>query len=113
MQVLAAGQQVARDKEGKPQTVSVVTLLTTLEDAELLVLAVKEGRLQLALRNTLDTLSIATAGAKADQLAPSAAAPRPRVASPNRVVSVAPKVNNTVIEGYRGGERTLTTFQKP
>lgn len=115
VQVLAAGQQVQRDKEGKPQTVSVVTLLVTLEDAELLVLAGKEGRIQLALRNTLDTLSVATAGAKADQLSPSSAAPRaPRVASPNRVTPVvAPRVDHTVIEGYRGGERTLTTFQKP
>jgi pilus assembly protein CpaB len=114
VQVLAAGQQVQRDKEGKPQTVTAVTLLVTLEDAELLVLAGKEGRLQLALRNTLDTLSIATAGAKADQLAPSGAPPRaPRTASPNRVAPPPPRVNNTVIEGYRGGERTLTTFQKP
>jgi pilus assembly protein CpaB len=114
VQVLAAGQQVQRDKEGKPQTVSVVTLLVTLDDAELLVLAGKEGRLQLALRNTLDTLSIATAGAKADQLSPSGAPPRtPRSPSANRVAPVVPKVNNTVIEGYRGGERTLTTFQKP
>jgi pilus assembly protein CpaB len=115
VQILAAGQQVQRDKEGKPQTVSVVTLLTTLEDAELLVLAGKEGRLQLALRNTLDTLSIATVGAKADQLTPSGAvsrAPR-RASSPNRLVPVAPRVDHTVIEGYRGGERTLTTFQKP
>jgi pilus assembly protein CpaB len=112
VQVLAAGQQVQRDKEGKPQTVTVVTLLLTLDDAELMVLAGKEGRIQLALRNTLDTLSVATAGAKADQLAPGAPAPK-RVASPNRVAPVVPRVNNTVIEGYKGGERTLTTFQKP
>jgi len=110
--VLAAGQQVQRDKEGKPQTVTVITLLVTLDDAELLVLAGKEGRIQLALRNTLDTLSVATVGAKADQLAPSAATPRPRVASPNRVAPPPVRVNNTVIEGYKGGERTLTTFQK-
>jgi pilus assembly protein CpaB len=114
VQVLAAGQQVQRDKEGKPQTVSVVTLLVTLEDAELLVLAGKEGRLQLALRNTLDTLSIATAGAKTDQLLPAGPPRAPRVSSPNRAPAAAPpRVNNTVIEGYRGGERTLTTFQKP
>jgi len=73
--VLAAGQQVQRDKEGKPQTVTVITLLTTLDDAELLVLAGKEGRIQLALRNTLDTLAVASSGAKVDQLAP--APPRP------------------------------------
>ena len=111
--VLAAGQQVQRDKEGKPQTVTVITLLTTLDDAELLVLAGKEGRIQLALRNTLDTLAVASSGAKADQLAPGAAPARaPRTRSPNRVAEPAPRVNNTVIEGYRGGERTLTTFQK-
>jgi pilus assembly protein CpaB len=114
VQVLAAGQQVQRDKEGKPQTVTVITLLVTLEDAELLVLAGKEGRIQLALRNTLDTLQIASAGAKADQLAPSAPARAPSRPSPNRTAPVArPKVDHTVIEGYRGGERTLTTFQKP
>ena len=111
--VLAAGQQVQRDKEGKPQTVTVITLLVTLDDAELLVLAGKEGRLQLALRNTLDTLAVTTAGAKADQLSPGSAPVRaPRVASPNRVAPTPPRVNNTIIEGYRGGERTLTTFQK-
>ncbi|MGH7514244.1 MAG: Flp pilus assembly protein CpaB [Gemmatimonadales bacterium] len=114
VQVLAAGQQVQRDKEGKPQTVTVITLLVTLDDAELLVLAGKEGRIQLALRNGLDTLAVATSGAKADQLAPGAAPARaPRNPSPNRVAAPAPRVNNTVIEGYRGGERTLTTFQKP
>ena len=115
VQVLAAGQQVQRDKEGKPQTVTVITLLVSLEDAELLVLAGKEGRIQLALRNTLDTLQIASAGAKADQLSPSSAPARsPNRLSPNRTAPVpAPKVDHTVIEGYRGGERTLTTFQKP
>jgi len=113
VQILAAGQSVTRDKEGKPMTVSVVTLLVSPEDAELLVLATKEGRLQLALRNTLDTMPVATTGAKADQLsmnlAPVGAAPaKPSARRP----VVAPKVDATVIEGYKGGERTLTTFQK-
>lgn len=114
VQVLAAGQQVQRDKEGKPQTVTVITLLVSLDDAEMLVLAGKEGRIQLALRNTLDTLSIATSGAKADQLSPSSNAPRPRAAVTNRSPAPAttPRFDPTVIEGYRGGERTLTTFQK-
>ena len=114
VQTLAAGQSVQKDKEGKPQTVTVITLLVTLDDAELLALAGREGRIQLALRNTLDTLAIATSGARADQLSPSSApAPRPRVVSPNRVPAPSPKSDATVIEGYRGGERTLTTFQKP
>jgi pilus assembly protein CpaB len=114
VQTLAAGQSVTRDKEGKPQTVTVITLLVTPDDGELLALAAKEGRLQLALRNTLDTLSVSTSGARADKLSPSAASSsqnsRPQR---NRAAAPAPKANPTVVEGYRGGERTLTTFQRP
>ena len=113
VQTLAAGQSSTRDKEGKPQTVTVITLLVSPDDAELLALASKEGRLQLALRNTLDTLAVATSGARADRLSPSSASSP----SPNRTqrARAAPtlKANPTVVEGYRGGERTLTTFQKP
>jgi pilus assembly protein CpaB len=109
VQTLAAGQSVTRDKEGKPQTVTVITLLVSPDNAELLALAAKEGRIQLALRNTLDTVSVATSGARADRLSPSAPAPN----RPQRTAAPAPKANPTVVEGYRGGERTLTTFQKP
>ena len=112
VQTLAAGQSVTRDKEGKPQTVTVITLLVSPDDAELLALASKEGRLQLALRNTLDTLAVTTSGARADKLSPSTGAGSNR---PQRTRSAtpAPRANPTVVEGYRGGERTLTTFQKP
>src|SRR4030042_1811362 len=54
-------------------TATVIPLLVTPDDGELLALAAKEGRLQLALRNTLDTLSVSTSGARADRLSPSAA----------------------------------------
>ena len=112
VQILAAGQSVTRDKEGKPQTVSVVTLLVSPDNAELLALAVKEGRLQLALRNTLDTVAVATSGARADKLTPSepGSSNRPQR---TRAAAPTPRANPTVVEGYRGGERTLTTFQKP
>jgi len=112
VQTLAAGQSVTRDKEGKPQTVTVITLLVTPDDAELLALASKEGRLQLALRNTLDTLAVATSGARADKLSPSASS-TPNRPQRNRSAAPPPRTNPTVVEGYRGGERTLTTFQRP
>lgn len=55
VRVLAAGQQTTQDKEGKPQTVSVVTVLVTPDQADRLTLASNEGRLRLSLRNTIDT----------------------------------------------------------
>jgi len=113
VQTLAAGQSVTRDKEGKPQTVTVITLLVSPDNAELLTLATKEGRLQLALRNTLDTLAVSTLGARADKLSPSAAASSNRPQRTRAAAPAAPRANPTVVEGYRGGERTLTTFQTP
>jgi pilus assembly protein CpaB len=54
-QVLAAGQQIQPDAEGKPESVNVVTLLCTPEDAARVVLAASEGRIQLVLRNPSDS----------------------------------------------------------
>ena len=54
IQVLAAGQNVTNDANGKPQNVQVVTLLVTPEDSEKLALASVDGRIQLSLRNPLD-----------------------------------------------------------
>jgi pilus assembly protein CpaB len=55
VRVLAAGQKVQQDQEGKPQTVPVITLLVTPEDAAKLAMASTQGKIQLALRNTVDT----------------------------------------------------------
>jgi pilus assembly protein CpaB len=54
LQVLAVGQNVQRDVEGKPQSVQEVTLLVTPEEAEKIALATGDGRIQLALRHPLD-----------------------------------------------------------
>lgn len=54
IRVLTAGQQVEEDKDGKPKKVNVVTLLVTPEEAGKLAMASTEGRIQLALRNTID-----------------------------------------------------------
>ena len=55
VRVMAAGQKVEQDREGKPQTVPVITLLVSPEDANSLTMASTNGRIQLALRNTLDS----------------------------------------------------------
>ena len=55
VRVLAAGQKIEQDREGKPQTVPVITLLVTPDDAAKLAMASTEGKIQLSLRNTIDT----------------------------------------------------------
>jgi pilus assembly protein CpaB len=54
VRVLAAGQKVQQDQGGKPQTVPVITLLVAPEDAAKLAMASTQGKIQLALRNTVD-----------------------------------------------------------
>lgn len=53
-QVLAAGQKAEPDPAGKPQSVTVVTLLLTPDDAERAVLASSQGSIHFVLRNSSD-----------------------------------------------------------
>jgi pilus assembly protein CpaB len=53
--VIAAGQRLERSASGEAQQVPVITLLVSPEDAQKLTLASTEGRIQLTLRNPLDT----------------------------------------------------------
>lgn len=113
IQTLAAGQTVQRDVEGKPQTVTVITLLVTPEQAERLTLASSDGRIQLALRNTLDVTETRTPGMRAATLVGggTGAAPAARaVQIRGRGRPSAPRQTGTVVETFRGGERTLSTF---
>ncbi len=55
IQVLSAGTDIQKDAAGKPQQVQVVNLLVTPEQAQTLSLASTELRIQLVLRNPLDT----------------------------------------------------------
>jgi len=55
IEVLSAGVNIQKDAEGKPQQVQVVNLLVTPEQAQVLALASNETRIQLVLRNPLDT----------------------------------------------------------
>jgi len=111
VQVLAAGQSIQTDAEGKPQTVAVITVLLSPEQAELLTLAANDGRIQMTLRNALDTLQIVTPGARsADLLASgrrSTTRSRPRVSAQ---AATLPRQTETIIEVYKGGQKTLTRF---
>lgn len=108
VQALAAGQTIQRDAEGTPQTVTVITLLVDPEQAEKLTLAATEGRIQLALRNTLDMGETETKGIQAAHLVQSSPAvvPRPTARAPR----TSGRPTGTSVITYNGAERTVTTF---
>lgn len=114
VRVLAAGQTIERDAEGKPQTVAVITLLVDPDDAEKLTQAASEGKIQLALRNTLDMAEVETRGVRTAAMLGSAPAPARqtvRVRAPRREgPAVQQPTGGAVVETIRGGQRTLQTF---
>jgi pilus assembly protein CpaB len=109
VRTLAAGQSIQQDKEGKPQQVPVVTFLVTPEQAETLALASQQGRIQLTLRNMLDTSQVQTNGTRVSSLMGPVSGRRP-ARRPGVVRSSAPEPSPTTVEVYRGGQRTLMKF---
>jgi pilus assembly protein CpaB len=114
VRVLAAGQKVEQDREGKPQTVAVITLLVSPDDASKLVMGASDGRIQLALRNTIDTKKndpptiqqgdlFSTAGAKLSMKRP---APTGGVKKPAQPAPPPPYV----IEVITGSKRENKSF---
>ncbi|MDX1673643.1 MAG: Flp pilus assembly protein CpaB [Longimicrobiales bacterium] len=112
VRALAADQQHQQDIDGEPRYVTVVTLLLTPQEAEILTLAATEGRIQLALRNTLDSDEIETPGQRITSLVGTPGGrSRPastRASSPS-AVRTAPA---PIIESYEGGQRTLLRFER-
>src|SRR5215475_8164844 len=116
--VLAAGQKLERNAAGEPQSVPVITLLVSPEDAQKLTLASQEGRIQLALRNPLDTTqqklpSVRNAvlyGAAAPTPTQTATKPKVKRAAPKPVTPTAPSAYT--IEVIRGQEKKEITFEQ-
>lgn len=116
VEVVSAAQDIQKDAEGKPKTVTVVTLLVTPEDAEKLTSASSQGQFQLALRNPLDLEETKTRGIQMSQLIRGSAPPAaPVVKSSKRIPQmvpappppVAPAVN---IEVIKGDQRSTVKF---
>jgi len=109
--VIAAGHTLERNANGEAQSTPVITLLTTLEDAEKITLASTEGKIQLVLRNPLDTQQESVDAANAKGLYKGGAAPPPRpVVHP---VKQQPKAEKppaapavVSVEVYQGDKRT-------
>ncbi|MBZ5501973.1 MAG: Flp pilus assembly protein CpaB [Acidobacteriia bacterium] len=109
VRVLAAGQTVEQDREGKPQKVPVVTLLVSPEDADTLTMASTQGKIQLALRNTTDTKQVNPAPVMQAVLfaGPSAA---PAHASAHRAAPSRPEPY--VVEVITRSKKEIKSFEK-
>lgn len=106
--VLAAGQKIEQDREGKPQTVPVITLLVNPEDAAKLTMASTEGKIQLALRNTTDTKPVNPPPVLQATLF-SGGEPAPRVAGRKAPPRAAP--SPYVVEVITGTKKETKSFE--
>src|SRR5579863_1122922 len=82
--VIATGQRLERNSAGEPQTTPVITLLVSPDDAQKLTLASNQGKIQLALRNPLDTRQMELAAARSDALYKNFAPPAPPKEAPKQ-----------------------------
>lgn len=121
VRVMAAGQKVEQDREGKPQAVPVITLLVSPEDAISLTMASTQGRIQLALRNTLDSKKVDPPAVLQATLFGGTAAPLPPPADPKKARTVAapsaPAVTHAPesfnVEIIRGDKKEVSKFPTP
>jgi pilus assembly protein CpaB len=120
VQVLSAGQNLEKDPEGKPISVTVVNLLVKPDDAEVLTLAGKETRVQLVLRNPTDDKEVKTTGTSVAHLFSGVKGSvggggevrrAPRIVMP---VVVAPVVKDTpvTVEVIQGNSRSTVKFSE-
>ncbi len=110
VRVLAAGQKIEQDREGKPQTVPVITLLVSPEDAGKLAMASTEGKIQLALRNTIDLKKV-DPPAVLEAMLFAGAPPPPRRTGPVKSAPLPPPMY--VIEIISGNKRENKSFPSP
>jgi pilus assembly protein CpaB len=114
IEVLSAGSNIQKDNDGKPIQVPVVNLLVTPEQAELLSLASNQTKIQLVLRNPLDTETSQTPSiAMASVFSDGAAVPKPRNAPPRKAsvpVDKPAPPQLYLIQVFNGGRHTEEKF---
>lgn len=109
--VLATGQIVEQQPDGKPVVVPTVTVDVTPENSEKLAIASTQGRLQLILRKAGDMDLARTSGTNVSKVVSGAERPRVVERVVERVVVKEPKKPDTVsVEVLRRSQRTIETF---
>jgi pilus assembly protein CpaB len=110
VQVLAAGQKTQQDRDGKPETVPVITLLVSPEHAAILAMASSEGKIQLALRNTVDTRMVNPPPVSQAALFAEATPPPPARRGRKSLLAAPPPAAPYTIEVINGGKREVKSF---
>jgi pilus assembly protein CpaB len=116
VEVLANGTRLDRNAPGpETQNSTLITLLVSPDDAEKLALALTHGRIQLSLRNPLDTGLTDVAAVGIHSLYPSqkpaiSSTPRKPKAAP--VVQPAPLPSAYPVEVIRGDKRDVTKLSE-
>ncbi|MBV8550504.1 MAG: Flp pilus assembly protein CpaB [Acidobacteriaceae bacterium] len=119
IEVLSAGTDIQKDNEGKPKQVQVVNLLVTPEQAQLLSLASNQTKIQLVLRNPLDTdtpktplIAMASLFSDGEPTKPKAAAAVRRTPAPAAAPQLQKPATSPIflIEVLNGGKRSEEKF---
>lgn len=115
VQVLTAGQQLEQRQNGKPEQVTVITLLVTPEGAEKLAMADGYGRLQLALRNPLDEAKDKTNPLRNASLYLFPGPPRRYVrrGPDHKLVAVDPPPKAWTVDMINGSQQQVVKFAVP
>ncbi|HUB30969.1 MAG TPA: Flp pilus assembly protein CpaB [Terracidiphilus sp.] len=111
IEVLSAGTDIQKDAEGKPQQVQVVNLLVTPEQAQILALASNQMKIQLVLRNPLDTSVAPVPETAMTNLFNGAKPPQPAAPSAPRKAKPAapPPFTITVMNGEKTSQEKFAT----
>ena len=112
VQVLSTGTRIDPDPNGKPENVSVVTLLVTPEQSEKLALAENQGTIQFVLRNGGDAASPDTPAVDMAELMgiPKTPAPQPEKPHVKSAAPVVKPVNSYIVETLANGKITVSKF---
>ena len=112
VQVLSTGTKMDPDPTGKPENVTVVTLLVTPEQSQTLALAQSQGTIQFVLRNGGDSANPETPAVDIADLTGVQKIPLLPLepAQPKRVAAVVKPSNAYLVETVANGKVTVATF---
>jgi pilus assembly protein CpaB len=108
--VLATGAQVEKNEKGEPSPVDVFTLEVSPEEGEKLALASNEGKLQLALRNSMDTEIVLTDGATIPETLEAYSGKRVKVSGQDKKVQSYSRRESVTVKEIRGTKVSTQGF---